>query len=264
MDEDPGRALSAYRAVNVDGTLGVIQAMVAAGVRRMVYVSSIKACAESGSGLLAPNSQPAPSGPYGLSKFEAEQLVLDHGRRGLIDPIIIRPPLVHGPGAKGNLRSLMEAILKGRLLPFGAIANRRSLIGLDNLCDALITAATVPWEQLVRARAEKKDDSLPVENRRSQGCIYHVADDGVISTHRLVEVLAEGLGVKPRLLSVPRWLAVGGATLLGKGAVARRLFDDLEVDDSDFRRDLGWKPRIGLEDGLRLMAEDFARRKRDE
>jgi nucleoside-diphosphate-sugar epimerase len=93
---------------------------------------------------------------------------------------------------------------------------------------------------------------------------YQSADDGVISTRRLVEVLADGMGVQPRLINVPRWLAVGGATLLGKVAMARRLFDDLEVDDSDFRRDFGWKPRIGLEDGLRLMAEDFARRIRDE
>ena len=85
----------------------------------------------------------------------------------------------------------------------------------------------------------------------------------MISTRRLVEVLAEGLGVQPRLVSVPRWLAVGGATLLGKGEMARRLFEDLEVDDSDFRRDFAWKPTIGLEDGLRMMAADFAKRMQD-
>ena len=81
----------------------------------------------------------------------------------------------------------------------------------------------------------------------------------MISTRRLLEVLAEGLGVQPRLVSVPRWLAVGGVTLLGTGAMARRLFEDLEVDDSDFRRDFGWKPSVGLEEGLRRMGEAFAR-----
>ena len=86
----------------------------------------------------------------------------------------------------------------------------------------------------------------------------------MISTRRLVEVLAEGMGVQPRLINVPRWLAVGGATLLGKGAMARLLFDDLEVDDSDFRRNFGWKPTLGLEDGLRMMAAEFAKRERDE
>ena len=85
----------------------------------------------------------------------------------------------------------------------------------------------------------------------------------MISTRRLVEVLAEGMGVQPRLINLPRWLAVGGATLLGKGAMARRLFDDLDVDDSDFRRDFAWRPKIGLEDGLRKMARDFARRMRE-
>jgi UDP-glucose 4-epimerase len=88
----------------------------------------------------------------------------------------------------------------------------------------------------------------------------HIEEDGVISTRRLVEVLAEGMGVKPRLISVPRWLAVGGATMLGKGATARRLFDDLEVDASAFTRDTGWRPKKSLEDGLREMAAAYARR----
>ena len=92
--------------------------------------------------------------------------------------------------------------------------------------------------------------------------IYHVADDGVVSTRRLVEVLADGMGVKPRLINLPRWLAVGGATLLGKGAMARRLFDDLEVDASAFTKDTGWQPKKSLEDGLREMAAAYAQQHR--
>jgi UDP-glucose 4-epimerase len=156
--------------------------------------------------------------------------------------------LVHGVGAQGNLGRLLKSIRSAAILPFGSVRNRRSFIGVDNLADAILAAATAPWPGGPEARASR---------------VYHLADDGVISTRRLVEVLAEGMGVIPHLISVPRWLAVGGATLLGKGAVARRLFDDLEVDDSDFRRDIAWKPSVGLEDGLRRMAEDYARRMRD-
>ena len=246
LGEHGPSALVEYQKTNVLGTQAVISAMLSAGVRRLVFVSSIKALGERSIGSpLRPNDIRHPEDPYGQSKSEAEDVITNCVATDAIDATIIRPVLVHGPQAQGNLRRLMEAIYRGHRLPLGAVCNRRSMIGLENLADALLVAATSPT--FANARAP----------------IYHLADDGVISTRRLVEILAEGMGVKPRLISVPRWLAVGGATLLGKGAMARRLFDDLEVDDSDFRRDYGWKPTIGLEDGLRLMAEDYARRMRD-
>jgi len=309
MGENSASAISAYRAVNVEGTRGVVQAMIAAGVRRIVYLSSIKACGERSlsSHPLSPEDPSAPEDPYGVSKFEAEQLLMDFGRRGLIEPVIIRPVLIHGAGAKGNLMKLMEAIRTGRLLPFGGIHNRRSLVGLDNLCDAIITAATLPWERFgnpgtpvsvpasvnsggleplrrvafpvvenlgtpasvpafVHATPESGvpggDPDTPV-SRVPGYRIYHLADDGVISTRRLVEVLAEGMGVKPRLIPVPRWAAMAGATMLGKRAMVRRLFDDLEVDASAFARDTGWRPKKSLDDGLREMAADYAQRHDD-
>jgi nucleoside-diphosphate-sugar epimerase len=153
----------------------------------------------------------------------------------------------------------MEAIHRGRILPFGAIRNRRSLVGVVNLCDALFRAAMVPWPGITACVGDGIRFALVVTDT-SRLRLYHIADEGVIGTRRLVEVLAEGMGVRPRLVSVPRWLAVGGATLFGKRATARRLFDDLEVDDSDFRRDFAWKPLIGLEDGLKVMAESFTKR----
>ena len=292
MGEDRAQALPAYRSVNVEGTRGVVQAMIAAGVRRIVYLSSIKACGErSTTHPLAPDDVPTPEDAYGISKLEAEQLLLEYGRQGVIDPIIIRPVLVHGPGAKGNLARLCEAVRNGRWLPLGAVRNKRSFLGVDNLCDAIITAATLPWERFgdFGAASEKRTDltanteiGAPGGMTRAEGGIsdskelprarlvpgapgrvYHLADEGVISTRRLVEVLAEGMGVKPRLVSVPRWLAVGGATLLGKAATARRLFDDLEVDASAFSKDTGWQPTKSLEDGLREMAVEYARRMRD-
>lgn len=259
MGERGPAALAAYRHCNVAGTQALIAAMAAAGVRRLVYVSSIKALGERSRGTpLHPGDQRHPEDPYGISKAEAEEVVLAAHDAGTIDAVVVRPVLVHGPGATGNLDRLMSALRHGRPLPLGAVHNRRSLIGADNLADALVTAANHATG-LTEVRPPCR---LKPALRSPTVRTYHVADDGVISTRRLVEVLAEGMGVRPCLISVPRWLAVGGATLLGKGAMARRLFDDLEVDDTDFRRDFAWKPSLGLEDGLRLMADDFARRMR--
>lgn len=299
MGERGPESLAAYRRTNVAGTQSLIVAMHSAEVRRLVYVSSIKAVAERSAGVaLRPAAERRPEDPYGQSKAEAEDAIRAACADGGIEAVIIRPPLVYGLRVKGNLVRLMEGVWAGKLLPLGAVKNRRSFVGVGNLAEAVLMAAmpmggnsSVPGRprhsderELVGPRGDQGIPtswslSVPAGNdelqlvdanagrragaRWSQPGVYHIADDGVISTRKLVEVLAEGLGVKPRLISVPRWLAVGGATLLGKGAVARRLFDDLEVDDSDFRRDFHWKPRLGLEEGLRLMAEDFARRMRD-
>lgn len=257
MGEHGPIALASYRRCNVAGTQALIAAMAVAGVRRLVYVSSIKALGERSSARpLHPGDERHPEDPYGISKAEAEDAVLAAHDAGTIDAVIVRPVLVHGSGAKGNLHCLMSALHRGRPLPLGAVHNRRSLIGADNLADALLTAATRAASQ---AEVRTPDRPRPAPTRP----VYHLADDGTISTRRLVEVLAEGMGVRPRLICIPRWLVVGGATLLGKGAVARRLFDDLVVDDGDFRRDFAWKPSLGLEDGLRQMGEDFARRMRN-
>lgn len=248
LQETARDPLTVFRAANKAPSLALAEAAHAAGIRRFVFVSSIGVLGNRSSGRsLRPLDPLAPIEPYAVSKAEAEGELRSISERTGLEIVIIRPPLVHGPCVKGNFERLLLAVSSGRPLPLGVVFNRRSFLGVANLAEALLVAATAPLSQRLG----------------TQTSIYHVADDGVISTRRLVEVLAEGMGVKPRLISVPRWLAVGGATLLGKGAMARRLFDDLEVDDSDFRRDFGWKPTIGLEDGLRLMAEDYARRMRD-
>jgi nucleoside-diphosphate-sugar epimerase len=242
MNESGPDALGAYRAVNVEGTRALIAAMAEAGVRRLVYVSSIKALGErSPQGPLKPRDPRHPEDPYGVSKAEAEDVVLEAHARGVIDAVIIRPVLVHGPGAKGNLDRLLLAVHRGMPLPLGSVHNRRSLVGVRNLADALLHAATVE-----------------VDLRALSTNVFHIADDGVVSTRRLVELMAEGMGRSPRLLPLPRAVAELGATLLGKRAVARRLFDDLEVDDTDLRRELHWKPLVSLEDGIREMARAYA------
>ena len=253
MNDHGLAALAAYRQANVAGTQAIITAMEKIGVRRLVYVSSIKAIGERSyrGTVLSPKDPRHPEDCYGMSKAEAEDVVTAAHIAGRIEAVIVRPVLVHGPGAKGNLERLMQAVLNERRLPFGCVQNRRSLVGISNLTDALITAAT----KSLPSRINTKDNKII-------SLAYHIADDGVISTRRLVEVLAEGMGVRPRFINVPRWLAVGGATLLGKGAMARRIFDDLEVDASAFTNDTGWQPKKSLEDGLREMAVAYAQQHR--
>lgn len=291
-ETDPN-PLATFRLANTASTLRLAEAAISAGVRRFVFISSIGVLGNHSSGQpLRPTDQVNPVEDYARSKSEAEDGLHALREHSGMELVIIRPTLVHGPGAKGNLQRLMAAIHAGKRLPLGGACNRRSFVGVDNLADALLMAATaeLPGDGPGTDKAEDQallDGSNPQGGqiqgkpiaprptkvgrpcrlkpalRSPQARTYHIADDGVISTRRLVEVLAEGMGVRPRLIHVPRWLAVGGATLLGKGAMARRLFDDLEVDDSDFRRDFGWKPMIGLEDGLRKMAADYARLVRD-
>ena len=261
--------MAAYRATNVVGTAKLIAAMRSAKVSRLIYVSSIKALGErSMRRPLGPDEQRMPEDPYGISKAEAEEVVLAAHAAGFIEAIIIRPVLVYGEGAKENLERLLSAIAHGRLLTVGGIRNRRSMIGVGNLAEALLASATAPALRSGHHSQDemskiKKQSLVRVDQQKAPtaiflSSIYHVADDGVVSTRRLVEVLADGMGIKPRLINLPRWLAVGGATLLGKGAMARRLFDDLEVDASAFTRDTGWQPKKSLEDGLREMAAAYA------
>ena len=273
MGEFGESALAAYRATNVVGTAKLIAAMRSAKVPRLIYVSSIKALGErTMQRPLGPDEQRMPEDPYGISKAEAEETVLAAHAAGFIAAVIIRPVLVYGEGAKGNLERLLSAIAHGRLLPVGGIRNRRSMIGVGNLAEALLASATASAVRFGHQGQHgmndiTKQNSIQVDQQKTptsvpRSPIYHVADDGVVSTRRLVEVLADGMGVKPRLINLPRWLAVGGATLLGKGAMARRLFDDLEVDASAFTKDTGWQPKKSLEDGLREMAAAYAQQHR--
>jgi nucleoside-diphosphate-sugar epimerase len=274
LNEADPAPLAAFRRANTAATLRLAEASIAAGVRRFVFISSIGVLGNHSTGqALRPSDLVSPIEDYARSKAEAEAGLRALCEQAGMELVIVRPPLVHGPGAKGNFQRLMAAIYAGKRLPLGGVENRRSFVGVKNLADALLLAATVPLSlgrgaiiPAMRAGGARPQVSqtLPLQAEACAPRVYHLADDGVISTRWLVEVLAEGMGVQPRLINVPRWLAVGGATLLGKGAMARRLFDDLEVDDVDFRRDFGWRPAIGLEDGLRMMAADFAKRMRDE
>ena len=224
--------LAAFRVVNVDGTLNLARQAAAAGVKRLVFLSSVKVNGEitvSGQPFRA-DDEPAPMDPYGISKMEAEQglmaLVLETG----MEVVIIRPPLVYGPGVKANFAALMRAVQRGWPLPLGAVHNKRSLLAISNLVDFIITCITHP---------------------QAANQTFLVSDGHDLSTTELVRGMAQATGVPARLLPVPVWALQAGASLLGKGDAGRRLCGNLQVDISKARSLLGWVPPVAVDEGLR-------------
>jgi nucleoside-diphosphate-sugar epimerase len=241
MADDSDDPLSEFRRVNVEGTLRLARQAAAAGVRRFVFVSSIKVNGEGTSGHrpFTAYDTPAPQDPYGASKMEAEQglrhLALDTG----MEVVIVRPPLVYGPGVKANFASLMRAVQRGLPLPLGAVThNRRSLVALDNLVDLLITCIDHP----------------AAANRT-----FLVSDGEDLSTAELLRRMGQAMGEPARLLPVPPALLKLGAMAIGKADMAQRLLGSLQLDITHTRETLGWSPPIGVDEGLRRAAAGMAR-----
>jgi len=227
--EDP---LEAFRAVNVDGTLNLARQAAAAGVKRFVFISSVKVIGESTSPgqVFNENDVPNPQDAYGQSKLEAEEGLRQISAETGMEVVIIRPPLVYGPGVKANFAALMRAVQKGYPLPLGAVHNQRSLVALDNLVDFIITCINHP-------------------NAANQ--TFVVSDGQDLSTTELLKGMAKAAGVPSRLVPVPVWALQTAATVLGKGEVIQRLCGNLQVDISKARNLLGWTPPISVEEGLR-------------
>ncbi|MCY1281864.1 N-acetyl-alpha-D-glucosaminyl-diphospho-ditrans,octacis-undecaprenol 4-epimerase [compost metagenome] len=230
--------LAAFRRVNTEGTLRLARQAAAVGIRRLVFLSSVKVHGE-----VSPQDRPltsedptVPVDPYGISKFEAER-----GLRALADEtgmevVIIRPVLVYGPGVGANFRSLMSWLGRGVPLPLGGIHNKRSLVALDNLVDLIVTC---------------------IEHPAAANQVFLVSDGEDLSTSELLRRLGGALGKPARLLPVPAsWLG-GGARLLGKAGVAQRLCGSLQVDIEKNRRVLGWIPPVSVDEALRKTARDF-------
>lgn len=232
MRESSTDALAAYREVNVAGTLGLARAAIAAGVRRFIFISSIKVNGEQtapGRPFKATDA-PAPEDPYGISKWEAEQALMQLATDSGMEVVIIRPPLVYGPGVKGNLASMIRLLERKVPLPLGAIHNRRSLVGLDNLVDLIIRCLDHP------AAANQ----------------VFLAGDGVdLSTSELLRRMASAMARPSRLLPVPAPLLSFGATMLGKRAVAQRILGSLQVDIAATCERLDWRPPLSVDEGLR-------------
>lgn len=235
LDERGADSLPLYRHVNVEATRQFAQQAAAAGVRRFVFLSSIKVNGESTTtSPLTPDDMPQPLDAYGISKREAEDVLRQIGADTGMEIVILRSPLVYGPGVKGNFLRLLRAVARSTPLPLGSINNRRSLVYIGNLVDAIITCMNAP---------------------AAAGKTYLVSDGEDISTPALIRKLAAAMGKTPRLLPCPPALLNFGAALLGKRATAMRLTGSLTVDASDLQRKLGWQPRYSLDQGLIATAQ---------
>ena len=236
MHESACDSLAQFRMVNVERTLHLARQAAAAGVKRYIFISSIKVNGEQtqpGHPFHADDA-PAPQDPYGISKMEAEIGLRTIAQETGMEVVVIRPPLVYGPGVKANFASMVKWLQRGIPLPLGSIHNRRSLVALDNLVDLIITCIHHP------AAANQT---------------FLVSDGEDVSTTELLRRMGAALGRPARLLPVPQYLLEWGASLVGKRDVAQRLFSSLQVDMDKTRQLLGWVPPVSLEQGLLQMAQ---------
>lgn len=238
MDETAEDPLAAFREVNVAGTLSLARAAADAGVRRFIFVSSIKVNGESTDGRspFAPDEAPAPQDPYGVSKLEAEDALRQLAVQTSLEVVIVRPPLVYGPGVKANFLSMMKWLDRGVPLPFGAVHNRRSLVSLGNLVDLLMTC---------------------IDHPAAGNQTFLVSDGEDLSTTDLLVRLGAALGKPARLVPVPVALIGILARLVGKGGLSRRLCGSLQIDIGKTRSLLGWAPPQGVRQALQITADNF-------
>ncbi|MHB8159805.1 MAG: UDP-glucose 4-epimerase family protein [Thermoleophilia bacterium] len=240
MRDEATDPLAEFRAVNVEGTLNLARQAAEADIRRFVYLSSIKVNGEQtlpGRPFTEPNV-PAPLDPYGISKHETEEGLRRLAQQTGMEVVIIRPPLVYGPGVKANFLNMMRWLHKGVPLPLGAINNRRSLVALDNLIDFIVTCLDHP------AAANQT---------------FLVSDGEDLSTTDLLRRVAAALNVPARLLPVPQKLLEACFSMLGKGDLAQRLCGSLQVDIAKAGKMLDWNPPVSVDEGLRRTAENFLR-----
>ena len=241
MREEAADPLAAYRRVNVDGTLRLARQAAAAGVRRFVFISSIKVNGESTEPghAYSPDAEPAPVDAYGVSKQEAELGLRQIASESSLDVVVIRPVLVYGPGVKGNFASMLRWIQSGIPLPLASIRNRRSLVALDNLVDLVVTCVVHP---------------------KAANQTFLVSDQEDLSTPDLLRRAGEALGKPARLFSVPVATLEAVARACGRGDLAQRLCGSLQVDISKTQTLLGWTPPLGVDAALRFTAQHLAKR----
>jgi len=219
-----------FRRVNVDGSLNLARQAAAKGIKRIVYLSTIKVNGEGTVGRpYRPDDIPAPADPYSVSKMEAEEGLLRIARETGMEVVILRPPLIYGKGAGGNLFRLLKLVKQGWYLPFGLINNKRSLIGIENLCSIIVVSLSHP----------------AAVNR-----VMLVSDGEDVSTPELIRLLAQGCGRSPRIFPVPLSVLYFMGKLFGRTSEIHRLSGDLQVDSSQTQSLLDWCPILSLAQGI--------------
>ena len=269
MRENSVDPLAAYREVNVEGTKCLAIAAVNAGVKRFVYISSVKVNGENTEdksrdqeknrdqgpgvrgqektevrsqksevrgqkgelkGAFSEKDVPEPQEPYSISKWEAEQVLRDVAADTGLEVVILRPPLVYGPGVRGNFLRLLRIVWRGIPLPLASIKNRRSLIYIGNLIDAIVNCMT---------------------NHSATGKTYLVSDGDDVSTPDLIRRIAAASGQRALMLPVPVWMMRMAGKIIGRSDELEKLFGSLTVDISKICRELNWKPPYTPEEGIR-------------
>lgn len=238
MDEQNANAEDLYQQANVNATVSLARNAAKEGVKRFVFLSSIKVNGEYSNPQtpFTEDDLANPSDSYSQSKLEAELALLALAKEVEMEVVIVRPPLVYGPGVKANFANLMRAIQKGIPLPLGSIHNKRSLIYVDNLADFVLMVAHHPL---------------------SANQIFLVSDMNDVSTSKLVVTLKKALKSHCMILPIPQFIMTGMLTILGKKEVALRLFSSLQIDSNKLEKQLGWVPPYTFQDGIQKTAEFY-------
>lgn len=236
MKDTSADPLSEFRSINTEATKNLAIAAQTAGVKRFVYLSSIKVNGDGQSEPYTEQSEPRPTDPYGISKWEAECALNDIATETGLEVVILRPPLVYGAGVRANFLSLMKLVQKGIPLPLGAVNNQRSLVYVGNLVDAIAQCATHP---------------------NAAGQTFLISDNTDLSTAELVKNLAKSLNKPIRLVKISPVLLTILAQIFGKTATVDRLFGSLTIDSSKIRQTLDWQPPFTLTQGLDQTARWF-------
>ncbi len=238
MDESSLDPLTEFREINVSGTLNLARQAASAGIKRFIFISSIKVNGEGTQpgAQFTPSDIPAPEDPYGVSKYEAEQGLQQIAKNTGMEVVIIRPPLVYGAGVKGNFNSLLKLAKTGLPLPFGAIHNKRSMVYLGNLIAFIVEC---------------------IDHPKAANEVFLISDGNDLSINRLITELRLAMFKPVRLLPMPGWLFTFVGKVTGNSSVVSRLCGSLQVDSSKVNKLLGWVPPYSVQQGLQLTVNNF-------
>lgn len=239
MDDKERNPLEEYRKANVITTLNLAKQAASAGVKRFIFLSSIKVNGEkTNSGeLFTEDSVPNPEDPYGISKLEAEEGIRDICTTSGMEYVLIRPPLIYGPGVKANYQKLMRLVQKRLLLPLGGIVNQRSMLALDNLIDFILLVARHP---------------------KAANQLFLLSDTQSYSTPQLIECMSKCMGyTSARLISIPAQILHMAGLCLGQKAAVDRLTESLEMSSRKAYRLLDWNPLLNVEQAIQITVDDF-------